>query len=314
MPTAQRRSLLLIISIGLYIVLQSMWWAVLLVRKEIELMDARAGTIDGSPITQDQLRRWMWMIIGEGAVFLTLIGVMLWLLYRGLKRELATARLQRNFLLATGHELRTPIASLQLQLETMSRTGLSNEEHAELHHHALDDVHRLTGLAEKVLLATRLEETFIPVQPSRHPLHDLVETICKQARNSYAKDHALATDLRPVELNVDPQAFRSVLENLLENAAKYSPAGSTISVDLSVVGNNALLRVGDEGPGIAAHERHAIFGKFYRSGSEETRNAKGTGLGLYIVARLMKAMGGGVHVEPRAGGGSIFEAAFPLHP
>lgn len=306
MANAQRRTVLLIVLLGLYIVLQFAWWGVLLVRKEMAL--AQAGSAAA------HVQRTIWMLAGEGAVFITLIGITLWLLYRGLKRELAASRLQRNFLLAASHELRTPIASLQLQLQTALRPGLSEEERHELHRLALNDVHRLGGLAEKVLLATRLEETSIPLERSWHRLHDLVEEVCAQARSSYAKDHIVTTDLRPVELRIDPQAFRSVLENLVENAAKYSPAGSTVRVDLSPVGTTALLRVSDEGPGIPPDERQLIFNKFYRSGNEETRREKGTGLGLYIVQRLMKSMGGGVHVEARAGGGSIFAAAFPMHP
>ncbi|QQR87619.1 MAG: hypothetical protein IPJ76_05170 [Flavobacteriales bacterium] len=305
MPNAQRRTVLLIVLLGLYIVLQFAWWGVLLVRKEMALEQA------GSPVAHVQ--RTVWMLVGEGTVFITLIGITLWLLYRGLKRELAASRLQRNFLLAASHELRTPIASLQLQLQTALRSGLSEEERHELHRLALNDVHRLGGLAEKVLLATRLEETSIPLDNSWYRLNDLVEEVCAQARASYAKDHVVITDLRPVELRIDPQAFRSVLENLLENAAKYSPAGRTIRVDLSPVGSTVLLRVSDEGPGIPADERQVVFNKFYRSGNEETRREKGTGLGLYIVQRLMKSMGGSVHVEARAGGGSIFAAAFPLH-
>lgn len=305
MPTAQRRTLLLIVLIGLYITLQFTWWGVLLVRKEVLLEQAGASGA--------HVERTRWMIFGEGIVFLSLIGITLWLLYRGLRRELATARLQRNFLLAASHELRTPIASLQLQLQTMARSGIAEEERAELHRRALADVHRLGGLAEKVLLATRLEETEIPLQPSWQRLHELVQAVCVQACGSYAKDHALNVHPRSVELRIDPQAFCSVLENLLENAAKYSPVGSTITVDLGIVGANALLRVSDEGPGIPVGDRHAIFTKFFRGGNEETRNVKGTGLGLYIVQRLMKALGGSVHVEPHAGGGSIFAAAFPLH-
>lgn len=181
MPNAQRRTVLLIVLLGLYIVLRFAWWGVLLVRKEMALEQA------GSPVAHVQ--RTVWMLVGEGTVFITLIGITLWLLYRGLKRELAASRLQRNFLLAASHELRTPIASLQLQLQTALRSGLSEEERHELHRLALNDVHRLGGLAEKVLLATRLEETSIPLDNSWYRLNDLVEEVCAQARASYAKDH-----------------------------------------------------------------------------------------------------------------------------
>ncbi|MBK9194712.1 MAG: hypothetical protein IPO17_06920 [Flavobacteriales bacterium] len=310
MSKAQRRSLLLITLLGLYIVMQFTWWAILLVRKETQLAHALDPAHDNNG---GHLERTYWMIIGEGIVFLTLIGITLWLLHRGMKRELATARMQRNFLLAAGHELRTPIASLQLQLQTMARPGLAASEHDELHRRALDDVQRLGGLAEKVLLATRLEETGVPLQPSKQRLHELVGSICEHARATYAQDHTVVTDLKPMELSVDPQALRSVLVNLLENAAKYSPSGTTISIDLGIVGSTALLRVSDDGPGVPVADRAHIFTKFFRGGNEETRNVKGTGLGLYIVQRLMQAMGGSVHLEPRAGGGSTFAAAFPLH-
>jgi two-component system phosphate regulon sensor histidine kinase PhoR len=110
----------------------------------------------------------------------------------------------------------------------------------------------------------------------------------------------------------DPDAYRSILENLLENAVKYSPAGSTIRVELEQNGSVAELRVADQGVGIPAEERERIFERFYRGGDEEVRRTKGTGLGLYIVRRLVERMGGNVRVESRPGSGSIFAIRLPL--
>jgi signal transduction histidine kinase len=111
----------------------------------------------------------------------------------------------------------------------------------------------------------------------------------------------------------DPEALRSIADNLIENAAKYAPAGTSITVELEKGREGWRMTVSDEGPGIAGEEQERIFEKFYRSGNEETRQAKGTGLGLYIVHRLTKGLGGAVHVRNRRPHGAIFAASFPDH-
>jgi len=111
-------------------------------------------------------------------------------------------------------------------------------------------------------------------------------------------------------LSTDAEAFRSVVVNLLENACKYAPAGTRVELTLERKDHGWELCVADAGPGVPDDERALIFRKFHRGGTEETRGTKGTGLGLYIVQRLMHGLGGRVEYRARAEGGSIFAASF----
>ena len=313
--TRQRRTLFLFGALTGYIVLQSVWWAWLLVRKdrELEQLVKAFGLRPDDPGWSDvHATRTLWMVVGEGSVFVGLMLVALWLVYRAVRHELALARQQHDFLLAVSHELRTPIAGIKLHLQTLERSTLDPGQRAELHQRALDDAERLNALTERILLATRLEETGMPLEIGMHDLRTLTERATTHALTTYSKGHPINLTVQTIAARVDPAAYTSVLENLIENAAKYSRAGSSIDVDLRQEGGRAVVSVSDRGPGIPSEDRSRVFGKFQRGGDESVRRAKGTGLGLFIVDRLVRAMHGTVGLEARDGGGSIFAASFPM--
>jgi signal transduction histidine kinase len=233
-------------------------------------------------------------------------------MYRAVRNELRTAAAQRNFLLAVTHELRTPIAAIKLQLQTLARPGLRDDQRDELRQNATDEAERLAMLTEKVLLATTAEEGSIPIRTEDVDVVGLLHASLERARVTVAHDHVLVLQGPEALLTrSDPHALRSIADNLVENAAKYAPKGSTITVEIKAGSNGWRLLVMDEGPGVPEEERERIFDRFYRTGSEDTRNAKGTGLGLYIVQRLVQRLGGAVEVRARRPQGAIFAASFP---
>ncbi len=297
-----------------YIAAQSIWWAVLLLRRdsEIDKLRAQLGTYTGEIGTFMAPQRRLLMVFGEAGVFLLLLLAILLIMYRAVRRELRSAGAQRNFLLAVTHELRTPIAAVKLQLQTLSRPELSPTQREALRLNAVEEADRLALLTEKVLLATTAEEGAIPLNAQALDVMELLRSVVQRAREHTAHAHHVEMN-GPEALNTksDPHALRSVVENLLENAAKYAPAGSTITVEVKAGANGWRLLVMDEGPGVAEAERERIFERFYRVGSEETRGTKGTGLGLYIVQRLVKQLGGSVEVRARRPQGAIFAASFP---
>ena len=308
-----RTTLLLFAATAVYIVLQFIWWAYLLVRKDREmdqLIEAFQLRPEGPAYAEGHTRRTLWMVAGEGSVFLVLVLVAMYLTYRAVRRDLELARMQHNFLLAVTHELRTPIASLKLQLQTLRRKGLSEQQQLELREDALEDVDRLGSLTETLLTAARLEAGRPDLRPEPTDLAGLVRGEVERAARQGADIRIMAPD--GLQATVDPEAVRTVLGNLLDNALKYGPPEGPVEVSLSVSGERADLMVSDRGPGVPAGEREAIFGRFHRGGEEETRRTKGTGLGLYLVRRTLQAMGGEVTVRDRPGGGAIFAASFPL--
>lgn len=252
------------------------------------------------------------MIMGEAVVFLVLLIVLLFLTFRAVKRDLALARTQRNFLLAVTHELRTPIAAIKLQLQTLAREGLRPDQQATLRATAVTEADRLSLLTDKVLMATRADDDVLPLELAMVDVVGTMTGVIDRARTHIARDHHIRL-IGPDSLvvNCDEQALRSIADNLVENAAKYAPPGSTVTVSVDDQRDQWRLLVSDEGPGIPSAEQQRIFEKFYRGGSEETRSAKGTGLGLYIVQRLVTRLGGVITVRTGTDKGATFAASFP---
>lgn len=293
-----------------YIVLQFTWWAVLLLRREEEIARLSALT-DESGQLPDRSHR-MLMVIGEAGVLLLLLGAVLAFAFVAIRRDLRLADLQRNFLLAITHELRTPIASIKLQLQTLSRPGLRPDDAQMLRDAAIAEADRLSALTDKVLAATAAGEGEAPLRKAPMDAAAAVAGALERTRLSDAGAHVWQADLpEALMVHADPEAFRSIVDNLLENAAKYAPAGTTITIGLRDLGDRWELEVADQGEGIAPSEREKVFERFYRSGSEETRQHPGTGLGLFVVRRLVRRHGGRITIRDAAPHGAIFAASFP---
>ncbi len=310
-----RRTLVLFLVLAIYVLLQFLWWAYLLVEKDNELR-ALIGRLDAlgvrTTMGSGTSTRTLWMVAGEGFVFVTLLLIALWTTYRTVRHELMLARLQRNFLLATSHELRTPIAGLKLHLQTLERRTLDTERQAALLGMALGEVDRLGALSEKLLLATRLEEARLPLHREAVDLSALLHALAAQAGSTYGRAHRLQVDAPDgLQVTADADLLRTLFGNLLENACKYSPAGGLIEVVALRKEDRVEVEVRDEGPGVPAAERERIFDRFHRGGNEETRQAKGTGLGLYIARRIATLLGGSVVHRERRPKGSIFAVALP---
>ncbi len=311
---SSRRTLWLFAALAAYIAAQFIWWAVLLLRRdaEIDKLRSQLSSYTGAGSTAMDPSRRLLMVGGEAGVFLLLLFLFLLFMYRAVRRELRTASAQRNFLLAVTHELRTPIAAIKLQLQTLARPNLAPDQRDSLRQGATDEADRLALLTEKVLLATSAEEGSITLHTQELDVMEAMRSVAERARATSARSHAIVLN-GPEQLitRSDAHALRSVAENLIENATKYAPSGTTISLEVKAGNNGWRLLVMDEGPGVAEEERERIFERFYRAGSEETRTAKGTGLGLYIVQRLVQRLGGTVEVRGRRPQGAIFAVSFP---
>ncbi len=311
-PQGHRRTLLLFGILAVYIVLQSLWWAYLLVRKDQEmqaLIDAFQLATDSGPGRADRTFR---MVLGEGSVFLALLIAALVLTFRAIRRDLQLARAQRNFLLAVTHELRTPIAGAKLNMQTLQRHALPQEQRDQLAAQAVADLDRLAALTDKVLLAVRAEETDLPLEMGPMDLASLVRQAVDQARGTTLAQHQVELEVPPsLTVKAEALALRSVVDNLLDNAGKYTPVGSLVRVGIRRKGEGAVLEVVDQGPGVAEQDRERIFQRLHRGGDESVRTTKGTGLGLYIARRLMRRMGGTLTVRNAPQGGAIFAASFP---
>jgi len=219
--------------------------------------------------------------------------------------RLAAARgRQRAFVADAAHELRSPLASMRTQLEVAQRLGEGGALAADL----LADVARLSALVEDLLLLARAGDTsHPPVRESIEVSAVLVETADRYAG---ARVPVSVTDGPPVLALVNPADLRRVLANLVENAVRH--AGSSVTLTVRSKGDQAVLTVVDDGPGIPALERERVFERFARLDDARDRDAGGTGLGLAIVRELLARSGGSISLQDNPSGpGLTAEAHLP---
>ncbi len=250
------------------------------------------------------------MIVAEGMVFFIILTIGMMKVYHSFKQEIAIAKQQKNFLLSITHELKSPLASIKLINETIKMRELNREKEIELLDSSLSEVDRLENLVENILIAAKIENDKYGFNKESICL----STICKQVYNTYAnrKDIILHEAIQEdVYIDGDKTCFNSILSNLLDNAIKYAK-DSEVLISLKQENKTITLKVADKGNGISGEEKEKIFDKFYRTGNEETRAAKGTGLGLYIVKQLVSYHEGKIVIEDNQPKGSVFKMTFTV--
>lgn len=247
------------------------------------------------------------MIFGEATMFVLTLLAGIWFINQGYQKEVKANQQRRNFLLSITHELKSPIASIQLVLETMLRRDLPKEKTSQLTATALRENERLHELVENLLLSAKLETAYQPHFEELNLAALLEDLMAKLADRYPEAGIALEKPDNFPLVKMDKQGIISVATNLLENAIKYADGRPEIEVRLSHEKNIVTLEFADNGPGIPDNEKKRIFEKFYRIGSEETRKTKGTGLGLFIVQQVVKAHGGRLQVLDNQPKGTVFK-------
>lgn len=308
----------------IYIFIQFGWWSVLLVELNNEVASLKTEKLQSmtshpmefelrkAALDEKLHKRWV-MVAGEGAVFLLFITFTILNVRRAILNEETLARQQKNFLLSVSHELKSPMASIRLYLQTIQKRDLEKEKFDRYVDHALRDTDRLTQLVENLLYAARLEGRIPPFQKEKLDFSYLIFSCIQKTMAVPEKAAKVIPDIQKgIEFFGDRAGLVSLFNNLLENAIRYSPDHSEIKVGMSEKDGFIKLWVEDEGPGIPKTEIKKIFSKFYRIGNEETRASKGTGLGLFIVSQVAHAHGGKVSVRNNPQKGSTFEVIFKV--
>lgn len=243
---------------------------------------------------------------GEGVVFFLVIIAGAYIVYRAVKRQLKLSNEQQNFMMAITHELKTPIAVAQLNLETIQKRKLDDDQQQRLVQNTLYETTRLNTLCNNLLLSSQLESTGFKMTKTELNFTDLVESCVVDMRRRFPTREIIATLEEQVIVDGDPMLLQMLVNNLLENALKYSPKEKPIEVRLQAINKEVRLQVIDQGPGIDAADKKKAFEKFHRLGNEATQRAKGTGLGLYLCKKIVKTHGGNIEVNDNPGAGSIF--------
>ena len=248
-----------------------------------------------------------------GIVFFAIIisGIIIYTIF--LVLEIRKNEQHDSFINAVTHELKTPIASIRLYLQTLQSRDVPDAQREHFYRVMLDDSERLLYTVEQVLKAGAARSKRDPMEFQPVPIAELVHDCAEIVRLRYhLKPEELAIENRANGINVlgDPEDLRTALNNLLDNAVKYSPEQRRIAIELESDHEHLRLEVRDRGIGIPHNQLKKIFARFYRVPG--VRNVKGTGLGLYIVHSIVKRHGGTVYAEsPGEGKGSRFTIELP---
>jgi two-component system, OmpR family, sensor histidine kinase SenX3 len=252
-----------------------------------------------------------WIILNRREAVLLFFGVIFFALIIGglivntsfLVREIRRNEQHDSFINAVTHELKTPITSIRLYLETLQRRKVDDEQRQKFYKLMLLDTDRLLGTVEQVLAAGQSGHKPPAIFRTEVDFGNLVRECMDLARSRH---HLEAAGLRyesavngtEIKVQGDPEELRTAVSNLLDNAIKYSVGNVDVSVQLDTPDEkHVALRVRDRGVGIPADELKRIFRRFYRVRGRTSARVKGTGLGLFIVRSIAKTHGGKVFAE-----------------
>jgi signal transduction histidine kinase len=255
-----------------------------------------------------------WTLLSVGTVFIAalLAGVIVYLVFS--IKAINFNQRQANFLDSVTHEFKSPIASMKLCLQTLSRRQVSDEERASFHQYMLEDLDRLDLLVNQVLDAGRMD-TLPPDEEVDNVsldnvLQECARTVCTRYR---VPAETIQLSVKPCRLQARQVDLELIFRNLIDNAVKYAAKEPEVEVDLQrQPQEKVVIQIRDNGAGIPKTLRNKVFERFRRLGLELERERPGTGLGLFIVRTLVRRLGGKVRVRDREEGtGSVFEVELP---
>ncbi len=293
------RSKILIYLLAFYVLLQFIWWG-------YQIIDLGALADQ----TQEDTSRRIIMIIGEGGVFILILMAGFWKIQQSIAKEIQLSQRQNNFMLSITHELKTPLTSIQLALQTLKKRNLKIEDRADLIAKALGSNQRLSSLIENIINASRLESNDFTPRREIFPL----KTFLQNKTAELTASHEQATIKLNCEVDIiyaDTYMLETIFNNLLENAIKYS--GENPKMEIIVKQNEKFIEIiiSDQGTGITAEEKQQVFKKFYRVGNEISRSQKGSGLGLFITSEFVQLHKGRIKCENNKPAGTKFIIELP---
>lgn len=252
------------------------------------------------------------MITGETIFFLISIITGAILIFRASRERVRLANRQNNFILAVSHELKSPLTTIQMVLETFRRKYPDEQQRKLLIQSALEENNRLSKLVDNLLVAARNNEEITPLL-EKLDLHSILLSIIRKFEATYptliiqshdhASNHFISGSVDDVHL---------IINNILENSIKYAGIEQAIEIAVNSDNTHCFLTISDRGPGVPKEERKNIFKLFYRIGSEESRKSQGTGLGLYIALNSARKMNAEIELSDNKPQGSIFTIRFKL--
>lgn len=299
-----KTALALFISIAVVLFAQAVWWIVMMAQlldEKVSIASELGADRDYIGHIQDEEIARQIMIGTEGLFFLLLVGLGAWLIYRALVKNEELKFAQQNFLMGVTHELKTPLASMKIYLDTLKSEKIPQEKKLTIIPRLKDDVDRLERLVENILEAGRFERSCYHLQRESFDIIELIKFSAKNLyKHSLKKELEITYDQFPKQYIFygDRYALKRAIEAILENSLKYADKDE-IKIKLSFAADkkNLYLTIADNGIGLEKKNLDLIFERFYRVGEEINRSMPGSGLGLFLCREIIRAHNGNVSVE-----------------
>ena len=256
-----------------------------------------------------------WLILFEGCFLMLLILAGVYVIFVYWNKQNSLNQMQSNFVASVSHELKSPLASIQLYLETLKYQHVASVERKDFVETMLTDTKRLSELIDNILQSSKADPTSMALQFQPVNLRAFLAEVIKGYKRQFEEKKCLVNLKQGCSptLNVDPKALRMVFNNLISNAIRYSPVGSTLTIHLHKMGKYWGVDFEDQGFGFEKKDMKKIFRKFYRVQNTDTQNIEGAGLGLFISSEIVKNHNGRLKVSsPGRGKGSLFSVLIPV--
>ncbi len=250
-----------------------------------------------------------------GVVLLVAISFSMSLIFRHLNIQLKLTGMYDNFIANVTHELKSPLSSIQLYLETLNTRNVPPEKQKEFYGLMIKDASRLKNLINSILEISALEQKKIAHDYKVFRAGETVARLLNETCDQFKLTKEILTINGGADCLcvMDINAMKIVVDNLVDNAIKYTENNLRIIVNLKENSNKFIMEFSDNGIGIPAGEQKKVFNKFYRIYRNDSPNVKGTGLGLYWVYEILKAHGGKISASSEAGKGTNFKIELPVY-
>jgi len=256
------------------------------------------------------------LIFVLGIILIVGIEIAMVLTFRNLTVQLKLTSLYDNFIGNISHELKSPLASIQLYLETLSRKDVPDVKRKEFYFMMQKDTDRLKRLISSILEISKLEQKTIAHDFDIYNTNDIIKKIISGSAEQFRLSDVFFNIKTPEELKcvIDMEAMKIVFDNLMSNAVKYSPGEPEITVEISNNDKNIFIDFCDRGIGILPKDQKKLFEKFQRINNKNVPNVKGTGLGLYWTRQIIKLHGGQISASSEGTGkGTTFRIKLPVY-
>ncbi len=302
----------------LYMVSALLWWFIALNNQNYAMASMRIADINKDDpaylqklaIIESAKQRKTTQYIGEGTTFFVLIVIGAVFVYRAALKQIKLSVQQQNFMMAITHELKTPIAITQLNLETLQKRKLEEIQQNKLIQNTIQEANRLNALCNNILLAAQIDGGSLQANHQEINFSELLQTSVQDFTIRYPQRKFGLKIQNKIFMLGEELLLQMLVNNFIDNALKYSPKDADINIALTEANHQIQFSVADSGIGIPDAEKKKVFDKFYRTGDENTRMTKGTGLGLYLCKKIVETHKGYISVTDNLPQGTIFTASF----